>query len=337
MGLRPRIPGYDLARYLAVFGFVVVDMVGAVVWGDHGAGFGERPEGPVVLYWSWQLWWGRASAMLAVLAGTGLALLFREGLGDDERARKRRVVLRRCVFLFATGHLWNSSTLWSFSILHYYTFFLAIGLLFVRARTRVLALAAAGFALVGVVDTLAFKELPDWMTGGGVEQELGEDELAALEGDAALTAPPVEGSAAPDAGGAHAGDEPTAPDDGDPGSGGEPDEDFEFEGDFGDPKLWEAEFWSLRHHLTGTLFDGMYPVFPWMAFLLFGMWLGRQKLQSRRFQLLMVAAGSLAAAAGLLPQHAAADPDIVLLLGTEAIPPGPFYVLSAGGSAAAAG
>ena len=137
MGLRPRIPGYDLARYLAVFGFVVVDMVGAVVWGDHGAGFGERPEGPVVLYWSWQLWWGRASAMLAVLAGTGLALLFREGLGDDERARKRRVVLRRCVFLFATGHLWNSSTLWSFSILHYYTFFLAIGLLFVRACVSV--------------------------------------------------------------------------------------------------------------------------------------------------------------------------------------------------------
>ena len=132
---------------------------------------------------------------------------------------------------------------------------------------------------------------------GNMEQELGEDELAALEGDAALTAPPVEGSAAPDAGGAHAGDEPTAPDDGDPGSGGEPDEDFEFEGDFGDPKLWEAEFWSLRHHLTGTLFDGMYPVFPWMAFLLVGMAVVRIGLDEARSRRRVLVGATLATAA----------------------------------------
>ena len=76
-----------------------------------------------------------------------------------------------------------------------------------------------------------------------------------------------------------------------------PDEDFEFEGDFGDPKLWEAEFWSLRHHLTGTLFDGMYPVFPWMAFLLVGMAVVRIGLDEARSRRRVLVGATLATAA----------------------------------------
>ena len=62
----PRIPGYDIARFLAVFGFVAVDMVGQVVWSDEGGGFGERPEGPTALYWLWQGWWGRVQVQVRV-------------------------------------------------------------------------------------------------------------------------------------------------------------------------------------------------------------------------------------------------------------------------------
>lgn len=333
MGERPRIPGYDLARFLAVFGFVVVDMVGQVVWSDEGGGFGQQPEGPVALYWSWQLWWGRASAMLAVLAGTGLALLFREGLGDDELGRKRRVILRRCLFLFVVGHLWNSSTLWSWSILHYYTFFLAIGLLFVRAKPKALALAAALFATVGVVDGLAFREVPDWMTEG-FEEELGEEELAALRGDGERgdgpqdsvgTDEPVDDAPDDDLGPADAAAADTSADraedvkpsdvegaSDDAAAGGaegasddaaagkaEGDawDDEDWEGDFGDPKIWQAEFWSVRHHLVGTLFDGMYPVFPWMAFLLVGMAVVRLGLDTARTRRRVLAGAVLATGA----------------------------------------
>ncbi len=49
MTKRPRIPGYDLARFLAVFGFIAVDMVGNVVWSDNGGGFGEVPAGQMAL------------------------------------------------------------------------------------------------------------------------------------------------------------------------------------------------------------------------------------------------------------------------------------------------
>jgi uncharacterized membrane protein YeiB len=287
----PRIPGYDIARFLAVFGFVAVDMVGQVVWSDEGGGFGERPEGPTALYWLWQGWWGRASAMLAVLAGTGLALMFKEGLAPDAASRKKRAVLKRCLFLFVVGHLWNSSTLWSWSILHYYTFFLAIGLLFTRVRPRMLALSAFLFVTIAAVDNMAFAERDDWSppeatSEAAIESADGEP-VESTEKQAELSVDAAAEGAEGDGADVSASEE-------------DAEEDNDWEGSFGDPKIWEAEFWSLRHHISTTLFDGMYPLFPWMAFLLVGMWVVRVGLDEvrRRRQILAASLATVALSFG---------------------------------------
>lgn len=102
---------------------------------------------------------------------------------------------------------------------------------------------------------------------------------------------------------------------------------------------WEtlayADFWTVEGFLRHSFFNGWHPVFPWTAFLLFGIWLGRLDLRSARLQRQLIVYGSLAAALGLIPRHFAASPGLAALLGTGALPPGPFYMLSAGGSAAA--
>lgn len=102
---------------------------------------------------------------------------------------------------------------------------------------------------------------------------------------------------------------------------------------------WEtlayADFWTLEGFLRHSFFNGWHPVFPWVSFLYFGMWAGRLDLACRAVQRRLLLWGSAAAAAGTLPGLFVQDADLSALLDTTALPPGPFYVLSAGGSAAA--
>ena len=44
----------------------------------------------------------------------------------------------------------------------------------------------------------------------------------------------------------------------------------------------DTSLWSLYGMMTELLFEGLHPVFPWMAFLLMGMWMGRQDLGHSR-------------------------------------------------------
>ena len=44
----------------------------------------------------------------------------------------------------------------------------------------------------------------------------------------------------------------------------------------------DVSLWSPYGMMTEIFFDGLYPVFPWVAFLFIGMWLGRQGLHQRR-------------------------------------------------------
>lgn len=156
-----RLVGYDLARFVAIYGVVVVNTVIHVAMDFDGVGM--IADGPLPLMWMYQMWWGRASSMLAVVAGTGLALMLRPDDSPDEHLRKRRVLMRRALFLFVVGHLWNSSTLWSFSILHNYAFFLFFGMLFAKASPR--QLVAAILSVLGVSMLLLFTvvELPEPM------------------------------------------------------------------------------------------------------------------------------------------------------------------------------
>ncbi|MCG7627995.1 DUF418 domain-containing protein [Epibacterium sp. MM17-32] len=95
-------------------------------------------------------------------------------------------------------------------------------------------------------------------------------------------------------------------------------------------------FWTFPGFLMHSFFNGWHPVLPWLAFLLFGLWLGRLDLADRRVQLRMLGLGLLAAGLGAIPGQLVSDPELLPLFDTAMIPPGPTYLVAASGSAAAA-
>lgn len=100
---------------------------------------------------------------------------------------------------------------------------------------------------------------------------------------------------------------------------------------------WEtysyADFWSVEGFVRHSLFNGWHPVVPWAAFLLIGMRIGRMDLSDQRVQHRLMLWGSAAAVLALVPAQLTSDPELQALLGTEAIPPGPFYILAGTGTA----
>ena len=113
---------------------------------------------------------------------------------------------------------------------------------------------------------------------------------------------------------------------------------------------WETlnyeDFWTFQGMLRHLFFNGFHPVIPWAAFLLVGMWLGRQDLSCgiQRRKILLWSLGAIvlteivsyAVTQKMLAWFPQVDPvDIKGLCGTTPMPPMPFYLLSSGGSALA--
>lgn len=100
---------------------------------------------------------------------------------------------------------------------------------------------------------------------------------------------------------------------------------------------WETytypDFWTLQGFLRHSLFNGWHPVLPWSAFLLIGMAIGRMDLSSSFTQNRLIVGGLIAAGLALVPQMLAKDPELLTLLDTEALPPGPFYIMAGTGTA----
>lgn len=102
---------------------------------------------------------------------------------------------------------------------------------------------------------------------------------------------------------------------------------------------WEtleyADFWTVRGFLRHSLFNGWHPVFPWAAFALVGMWIGRLPLRETIVQRQLLVGGMVVAGLALVPEFIVQDPDLVDLVGTSSLPPTPFYILAGCGSSAA--
>ncbi|MCD9148444.1 DUF418 domain-containing protein [Pseudophaeobacter flagellatus] len=95
-----------------------------------------------------------------------------------------------------------------------------------------------------------------------------------------------------------------------------------------------AEFWTLEGFLRHAFFNGWHPVFPWVSFVFIGMWIGRQDLGQKAVQNRLVLWGGACALLASLPGQMIQVPDLAAVLGTASLPPGPFYILAASGSAA---
>ncbi|MGL5389861.1 MAG: heparan-alpha-glucosaminide N-acetyltransferase domain-containing protein, partial [Shewanella sp.] len=105
--------------------------------------------------------------------------------------------------------------------------------------------------------------------------------------------------------------------------------------------LHYADFWSVHGFLRNLLFNGFHPVFPWAAFLLVGMALGRLPMNNARIRnrvfifgllaTLLIEAFSFGIKLVLVGNDYA--PELInYLFSTTPMPPLPLYFLSAIGS-----
>jgi len=147
-----RLTGLDLARALAIFGMVAVNIPLAFATQDTGAA-GLLANSVA----------GRAAALFVILAGVGNSLMTRRARIDPERARRdRRVILRRALFLGVWGLGWFPA--WPADILHYYAVWMAAAaFLFTWPTRRLVGLAGAVTLLFPV------------MLVAGVDYEVGWD------------------------------------------------------------------------------------------------------------------------------------------------------------------
>jgi uncharacterized membrane protein YeiB len=109
--------------------------------------------------------------------------------------------------------------------------------------------------------------------------------------------------------------------------------------------LFRPDFWSWAGQAKNLFYNGWHPLFPWFAFLVIGMTIGRLPLQRQGVQLLLVVVGAALAVAASCGSEfaieALGDSDMpryeserfIQLLGTSCVPPGPLYVLEATGTA----
>jgi uncharacterized protein len=104
-------------------------------------------------------------------------------------------------------------------------------------------------------------------------------------------------------------------------------------------------FWSLDGMIMRVLFNGFHPAFPWAAFLVLGMWLGRQDLSKTIIRkkllfgsvitLLVTEIGFYAIRSILGDGHSLGETsdEVTFLFSTSIIPPLPQYIISASSSA----
>ncbi|MEE1621961.1 heparan-alpha-glucosaminide N-acetyltransferase domain-containing protein [Zafaria sp. Z1313] len=163
-GARARIPGVDAARGLALLGMMATHIVPLSAPDFAGTGAGGIPgastDGSLEPTWAAVLFAGRASALFAVLAGVGLALLTGGAAGrrGPRLAATRRGVAVRALLIavlgFGTGML---DTHIAVILVHYGLLFL-LAIPFLGLSARALSAWAAGWLVLSPV--LLFVLLP---------------------------------------------------------------------------------------------------------------------------------------------------------------------------------
>lgn len=199
-----RLQGYDLARGLAIFAMVLI---------DFKAFFCIDETFPEWLYGLLEYMDRRAAVILVMVAGAGMSLMSRRA----GMAKSRNSFFKRALFLMLCGML--ISNIWPADILHFYGFFILIGLTMTPLSNPELWVGAAVFWLV------SFLGLSDNVCG----------------------------------------------------------------------YLESFSTGSLSGQLANLFFTGYYPVFPWAAIYLLGMWVGRQDLTNRHVTIRLMVSGLLAA------------------------------------------
>ena len=198
-----RIQGYDLARGVAILLMVLI---------DFKSFFCTNETNPEWLYAVFEYMDRRAAAALVMISGAGLSLM----IGSACTIQERNTLFKRATFLMLCGML--VSSIWKADILHFYGFFILIGLAMARLSSPGLLIGGAAFWLI------SFLGRSDHVHGYLVNFTAG----------------------------------------------------------------------SLPDQLADASFTGFYPIFPWAALYLLGMWLGRQDFKNRQVAITLLGSGLFA-------------------------------------------
>ncbi len=112
---------------------------------------------------------------------------------------------------------------------------------------------------------------------------------------------------------------------------------FDYDAHWDWKTLEYSQFWSIDGFVRHLLFNGFHPVVPWMSFFLGGMLLGRMNLRSPRLQRSLLVGGVVVYLVVETLSRLVGNPgdDSLSFVGTQMMPPLPFYLLAAGSSAVA--
>jgi uncharacterized membrane protein YeiB len=99
-----------------------------------------------------------------------------------------------------------------------------------------------------------------------------------------------------------------------------------------------TDFWTFEGFFRNLFFNGFHPVIPWAAFMLFGLWYGRQNLYDEQFlkkslRISLIAFISIQLLSvgliSLIPANNSPDNEFLrYIVATDPMPPLPFYMLN---------
>lgn len=147
-----RIDGLDITRGLAVFGMMFMNFKIAFRTGDWSSDYSLLTAME-----------GRFGVLFIFMAGLGVALMNRKALAEKNplELKKNRIrLLKRALFLLVVGMVF--SLYWFADILHFYSFYLLIGVLLIRQSKRVLAAVLPVPVIVFVVWNIFFSWDKGW-------------------------------------------------------------------------------------------------------------------------------------------------------------------------------
>ena len=149
----PRILGYDFARALAIFGMVIVNFK-IVMCTSNSSGWLISAIGILE---------GRAAAIFVILAGVGISLMTaktRAGISSRSMSQHRTSLLKRAFLLVVLGLCY--SPIWPADILHFYGFYIALGVVFLTADDRILVLNSVLLNMGFIILLLLFDYESGW-------------------------------------------------------------------------------------------------------------------------------------------------------------------------------
>ncbi|MDM8530421.1 heparan-alpha-glucosaminide N-acetyltransferase domain-containing protein [Anaerolineales bacterium HSG25] len=118
---------------------------------------------------------------------------------------------------------------------------------------------------------------------------------------------------------------------------------FDYETGWDWKTITYIDLWTPVGMTRHLFFNGFHPVFPWTAFLLLGMWLGRQDVRSGRVRGLILAVSIivvlltklLSSGCFYLASSVLDASEVGYICGSQPMPPMPLYIFSGGGTAIA--